>query len=488
MTVTADVERAGARERPLDVFLTKHPGDRAALIDAAGREYSFAQLGSLARRFHAATATREKTLILCGTERTLDGAAAYLLTLTSDHAVFPVGGETLARSLADYLTTWQPEFVLLPTAMAGDAGDALAGCDAVDDAAVPGHVLVRRRDAREASPIHADTKLLLRTSGTIGTPKIVRLSCRNVLSNAADIAAAIGIADDDRGVTSLPLDFSYGLSVLHSHLTRGSSLLITSESPEAGPFWRHAAHRRVSIAYTIPSTCRRLLTAGWTPAKAAGLRLICQAGGYLSAKAKLDLIDRIEPWGVGFAAMYGQTEATARISYLPPTDARERIGSVGGPLRCGRVRLQQRPGGESEIVFEGPNVMMGYARARADLRRGDEHGGVLETGDLGSLDAGYLYVHGRGDRMIKLAGRRLQLEEIEAWLEPRFGETAAVADEELLHVCATGTVGEAAALKRQLASQLAVPPALIALHRFERLPRTSTGKTDLKQLSSLVLR
>jgi long-subunit acyl-CoA synthetase (AMP-forming) len=185
--------------------------------------------------------------------------------------------------------------------------------------------------------------------------------------------------------------------------------------------------------------------------------------------------------------MYGQTEATARISYVPPERLSEKLGTIGVPIPGGRLRLEPLEGGTgggaAELVYEGENVMLGYAETAADLALGDTLLGVLRTGDLGTVDGdGYFSVVGRLKRFAKLFGRRVSLEDIERELESAFPVRAIAteAGERLKVALAVDGDLRDDAVVSHLAKFLAVPPAAIVLRRLAELPLTATGKKDYK--------
>jgi acyl-CoA synthetase (AMP-forming)/AMP-acid ligase II len=189
--------------------------------------------------------------------------------------------------------------------------------------------------------------------------------------------------------------------------------------------------------------------------------------------------------------MYGQTEATARISYVPPERLGEKIGTIGVPIPGGRLRLEPLEGdggGRTELVYEGDNVMLGYAETVSDLALGDVLQGVLRTGDLATVDPdGYFTVVGRLKRFAKLFGRRISLEDVERELESSF-PVRAIATETGnrlgVALVADGAVRDDA-LAAHLARFLAVPPAAIVVRRLPELPLTATGKKDYKAVERL---
>jgi acyl-coenzyme A synthetase/AMP-(fatty) acid ligase len=189
--------------------------------------------------------------------------------------------------------------------------------------------------------------------------------------------------------------------------------------------------------------------------------------------------------------MYGQTEATARISILPSSALPEKLGSVGVPVPGGKVEIESDnelttvAGRAGELVYSGPNVMMGYAETRADLGLGDQLGGILRTGDMAYLDAdGFIHITGRAKRDVKLFGLRVNLDEIENLMRVR-GPAAAVSKNEGVRVyCEYGDAESLEECRRELAQKLGINYRAFEFERIDKLPTTANGKIDYQNLAS----
>jgi acyl-CoA synthetase (AMP-forming)/AMP-acid ligase II len=225
------------------------------------------------------------------------------------------------------------------------------------------------------------------------------------------------------------------------------------------------------------------------PSKYPSLKTMTQAGG----KLKEDLIRHFhgvcQTAGCRFFVMYGQTEATARISYVPPDRSLEKAGAAGVPIPGGSLSLAPVEGmpDAEELVYAGPNVMMGYADSRESLALGDELHGVLRTGDLGRQDAdGFFYVTGRLKRFAKLFGSRVSLDDVEQAVEREHGVLAMASEVEgMLHIfTAPGArVPQPNLIRSGLGHLLGVPPAGIQVNLIAELPLTSSGKRNYKALT-----
>ncbi|MDR7275598.1 AMP-binding protein [Catenuloplanes atrovinosus] len=324
--------------------------------------------------------------------------------------------------------------------------------------------------------VHPELALLLTTSGSTGDPKLVRLSRSAVLANAEQVAGSLGITGDDVAVTTLPLFYSYGLSVLHSHLLRGATVVLERTGIMQRTFWNAVrAHRVTSLAF-VPYQYEMLRRLGFDPAELPSVRTITQAGGRLRTDLISDFAQRMAAVGGRMFVMYGQTEAAPRMATLPPDRLVDKLGSVGLAVPGGAFTVEK-----GEVVYRGPNVMMGYAHSGADLAKGDELGGVLHTGDLGRLDdEGFLFLTGRITRMGKVFGVRINLDDVE-----RHFPVAAVAGDDRLHVFAEATsADEARRLRATIAEWLGTHFTGVDVRPIDALPLLPNGKTDYRALEA----
>ncbi|MFI7117713.1 AMP-binding protein [Amycolatopsis sp. NPDC049868] len=277
------------------------------------------------------------------------------------------------------------------------------------------------RESAEGVEPHPHLAVLLPTSGSTGNPKLVRLSRGAIFANADAIAEVLGIDRHEIAPTSLPLHYSYGLSVLNSHLVRGATVVIEPSGVLGRGFWDAVNEHKVTSLAGVPYHYEMLRRLKFDPAKYPTLRTLTQAGGKLRDDLVAQFNDKIREAGGRMFVMYGQTEAAPRMTTVPAERLAEKLGSAGPALPGGAFAIRREDGSETthpkivgEVVYRGPNVMMGYAEDEAGLAAGDEYGGVLATGDLGYLDEdGFLYITGRLKRIGKVFGNRVSLDDLE---------------------------------------------------------------------------
>ncbi|MGW9631179.1 AMP-binding protein [Agromyces sp. NPDC055520] len=346
------------------------------------------------------------------------------------------------------------------------------------------HLTERREGTRHE--LHSDLALLASTSGSTGSPKLVRLSRSNLESNAVAIADYLNLGEGDRAATTLPLQYCYGLSVVNSHLVSGGSIVLQSHSVVDDEFWQTFDRAEATSFAGVPYTFDLLDASGFAERATPTLRSITQAGGRLAPERVRRYARLGRDRGFAFVVMYGQTEATARMAYLPARLAESAAGSIGAPIPGGRFRIDAPDDlGVGELVYDGPNVMLGYAERPADFASGrvvDE----LRTGDLARRrDDGLYEIVGRSSRFAKVFGLRIDLDRVERLLADGGLEArAASTDERLLLFTReprTAALGSDTA-KQRAADVTGLPVHVIAHYAVDEFPRTASGKPDTAAL------
>lgn len=338
----------------------------------------------------------------------LDSVLRYLGAFESGRAIALIDPALDADVLIGLIERFNPAAVL-----AAPEAEAPGGYTPRD-----GHWV---RDAKIGIHPHPELAVLLPTSGSTGNPKLVKLSCGAVLSNAAAIADVLGIDSDEVAPTSLPLHYSYGLSVLNSHLIKGATVVIEPSGVLGRGFWDAVVEHKATSLAGVPYHYEMLWRLKFDPEKYPSLRTLTQAGGKLRTELVTEFNDKIRAAGGQMFVMYGQTEAAPRMTTVPADRLAEKLGSAGPALPSGKFAIRRDDGSETthpkisgEVVYRGPNVMMGYAESESELAAADQMGGVLATGDLGYLDEdGFLFITGRLKRIGKVFGNRVSLDDLE---------------------------------------------------------------------------
>lgn len=459
----------GTKNTPFASALATH-GDRTAVITADGpvtyRELA-ARVEATANRLG-----RARRLVLVVGANTVEALVVHLAALSVGHPVLLVPGDH-PEAVQSLIDAYDPDVVAHP-----DGGQ---------------WVLDERRPV-SAHDLHPDLALLLSTSGSTGSPKLVRLSHESLQANAESIAEYLEIRDTDRAATTLPMHYCYGLSVIHSHLLRGAALILTDLSVADSCFWDLFRTARGTTFAGVPYTFDLLDRVGFASMDLPHLRYVTQAGGRLAPDRVRHYAALGRAAGWELFAMYGQTEATARMAYLPPVLAETHPEAAGVPVPGGSFRLEPLPDWPEqetgELVYAGPNVMLGYAHTPEDLALGrtvDE----LHTGDIARRTAEGMYeIVGRRSRFAKILGLRIDPAQVETMLA-RHGVTAlCTGDDAALSVAAVAVaVGAQAADARRIrnlvTSECGLPARAVRVHVLADLPRLPTGKPDYRAVREL---
>ena len=433
-------------------------------------------------------------------------AAAYYGVLHAGAVVVALNSQARARDLSAWILHSQSA-VLLADSEHGEVGrlvellpelriEALGPLcnDVMQRISVPA-------DERSGSTADATLASIIYTSGTTGAPKGVMLSQANLACNVAAIIDYLHLDSSDSILNVLPFTYSYGNSVLHTHLGCGARIVLQNSVAFPRQTLELMETERVTGFSGVPSTFAFLLNRTEPDNYDLGtLRYVTQAGGPMP-RTLIDRLCSVLP-GTHVYIMYGQTEATARLSYLPPDDLQSHLGSVGKPLDGVTLEIRRSdgviapPDELGEIWAQGPNVMLGYWRDET-ATAGVLVGGWLRTGDIGHKDEdGYLYIDGRVTDMIKTGAHRVSPADVEEAIAELDGvDEVAVAgvDDELLGQAIHAWVvrGRMSLTERDVLNHCRQNLALYKLPKkisfLERLPKTASGKVQRHRLLEPVM-
>lgn len=447
-----------------------------ACTDGQGRSLTYKELNARVDEVCTTLIDRApRQLGFIFSSNSLEWLCVYLACLRAGHVALLLPSDLESGLAEQLISTYQPDWVWSPSSQQVQQEGSNKWVDALLGAFI-------WRQPRISAPLHPDLGLLLSTSGSTGSPKLVRLSYRALSANASSIANYLNIQVKDRALTTLPPSYSYGLSVINSHVTVGASLVMHNTSLMSRDFLRIVQQECVTTLAGVPTWYQMLLRTGFDKAKVPSLRVLTQAGGRLDERTKLAVLNFAEAKGLRFYVMYGQTEASPRISYVPPEALRDNINSIGIAIPGGNLRLDSET---SELIYSGPNVMMGYADCQQDLGKNSELGGVLRTGDIGLVDAkGFFSITGRLKRFVKLSGNRYGLDEIEVQLTALVNAPVSVAGrDERLGVWIQGVDPDLQTqVKAFLQEKYGLHHTLFRIYLLATLPLLSTYKKDYETL------
>ncbi len=413
--------------------------DRIICIDDEGREYTYGQIWDL------------------GDTLTKDCRGITVLECSND-----------AESLARYLALLRKGCPVI-----------LIGKDLDDDAKK-----ALKSTYEGEYPYNPELGLLLSTSGSTGDRKLVRLSYTNIQSNCDSIVEYLGLTKEERPITTLPMEYTYGLSVIHSHVAVGATIILTNRTLFQKEFWEMVEKYEVTSMAGVPYTYEMFERLRLREMDLPHLKTLTQAGGHLHEELQRKFGDWAAETGRRLFVMYGQTEATARMSYIPPDKCIEKIGSIGIPIPGGSFAIAE----DGELIYFGANVSMGYAVKREDMALGDVNGGCLKTGDMARMDEeGYFYITGRKKRFVKLQGKRFSLDQVQEILQEAFDCEEIICtgnDDDGIKV---NTSSREVADREDEIIQLfmdkwQVRARLVTVNYLDEIPRNSSGKVLYSKL------
>jgi len=417
----------------------------------------------------------EKSLFFLYVANTIDNVGLYLSLLNTKHTI------ALLNAQLDSALKEQLEAQYLPEYIVDSTRATLVGYTTEDYQSKITRLAVFTK-VSDAENIHPNCKLLLSTSGTTGSPKFVKLSEVNLMANAKAIASYLPILDTDVTPLNLPIHYSYGLSVLHSNIISGADIVCGLPDILQREFWSAMeAYKFTSIA-GVPFVYEMLKRIGFLKKVHPGLRYITQAGGNLKAALKTVFLSYCKENDVQFYVMYGQTEATARIAYVPEDHLEEKITAIGIAIPNGKLALDPET---QELLYSGPNVFGGYATSRKDLKNWSTINS-LATGDIATVDKdGYFYITGRIKRFVKIFGNRVNLDDIERFISNTYPQRTLACigiDDTHILISYSGTELDIKHLKKTIFDAYKLHPNTIKVQQLAELPLTGNGKLDYKKI------
>ena len=463
------------------------PAARAFLDASSGKWFTRAELARCLACFSDKLAFTQKALGFVFARNDAASLIAYLGSIEAGHAVVMLDPDLDLALASRLILRFQPDFIVAPASQAFDSTIAAQ----YSASALEVEQTLLRSSRPHLHAVHPDVALLISTSGSTGSPRLVRLSWRNLQSNAASINQALSTTDRDSAMLTSPIFNGYAQSLIHTHLAAGGSFVLARDRIVSRAFWDAVRNAGCATIGGTPYFYQLLDRLDLDALAVPGLKKFIQIGGRLGENLARKYHEAASRRGGALHIMYGQAEATARISGVPPALLPDAARSVGFALPGGRLSIETEgrlcgDSQEGELVYEGPNVMLGYASEPSDLAKGDELGGKLYTGDLGYHDdRGLFYITGRKARFVKLFGWRISLDDVEEMLS-HAGPVAAVSHNDRILIFCESSRGESpnggVPNIEQLAARLRMHPSGFEVRMVPAIPRLANGKTDYRSL------
>lgn len=457
-------------------------GSAVAMIDEEGLEISYDELITEQRRIADVIGKRCLIFALC--ENRVGSIIGYVSFVNARIVPVLLNAHLESELRDNLISAYKPAYLWVPQGMR----EEFSGME--ETYSSYGYVLLKTNFDKEYE-LFQELCLLLTTSGSTGSPKFVRQSYGNVRANAESIAQYLELNASERPITTLPMNYTYGLSIINSHFMVGATILVTEKGLMQKEFWEFFKAQQATSFGGVPYTYEMLDRLRFFRMQLPSLRCMTQAGGKITIELHKKFAKYAAEQKKKFVVMYGQCEATARMGYLPAEKALERCGSMGVAIPGGMFRLIDADGKEiinpnvtGELIYEGPNVTLGYAECGDDLIKGDERNGVLQTGDMARFDEeGYYYIVGRKKRFLKIYGNRINLDEVDQIIKGKFESldcaSGGVDDHMYLFVTDNDFAEE---VRRFISYKTGLNASAFNVIAIAEIPKSDSGKVLYKEL------
>lgn len=457
--------------------------DHIAVETEQGKSLTYAQLKKAAT--YVTWGMEPRKLCFCLCENTIGSFVGYVGLMNANMPTVLLDGSKDMSIIHSLIEHYEPQYLWMPSKRYKELHMGMSSTEYED------YLLVEL--GKQSYEIHPDILLCLTTSGTTGSPKLVKLTEKNLRSNAESIAEYLKITSSERAITSLPMYYSFGMSVINSHLIKGATLLLTDKAVIQREFLNFLKEGKATSIAGVPYTYEMLRRLRFLKMDLPELKTMIQAGGKLNANIVKEYVEVAQANGKEFIVMYGQTEAAPRMSYLPFEKALEKYASIGIAIPGGKLSVRNvndqeitMPEKDGELIYEGPNVCMGYAECIDDLAKGDENHGVLHTGDVARFDSdGYFYITGRMKRFVKVWGNRCNLDATEQLVKTMTTSCACVGIDDKITVFVTQE-GLETKIKDYLCEKTGLNVRAFEVKVVDTIPTLPSGKLDYQTMQKMI--
>lgn len=454
--------------------IDKHNSKATAAVDNFGYEITYGELCQSAKHLADCMETRAVAFILC--ENTVGALAAYIGCEHGQTVPLMLNAGLDSALLEGLLATYTPKYIWVSERKKEEFSQYKEVTRSY------GYILYETES--ESYPVDERLSLLLTTSGSTGSPKLVRYKYGNLEANAKNVAAAFGWTKDERPFCDLSMNYTMGLNVINSHLWVGATVVLTTYNIMSAEYWKMMKEQRCTNITGVPFSYEVFFKLRFQRMTLPDMYTFAEGGGKLTDKMFMDMVDYAEKNGKRFIATFGTTETSARLALLDPAEARKRCGSIGKAIPEGRLFLIDDNGNEidemaaeGELVYEGPNVTMGYATRKEELIAGDDFNGRYATGDMARRDEdGFYYIIGRKGRFLKLLGYRVSLDQCERLIKTEFGLACACTGTDkamVIYVTEPSKTEEVAAF---ICDKVHLYKSLVKVRAIDEIPMNENGK------------
>lgn len=474
-----------AREKEKNsMFLNvdKHNQGKVAIKDDCGYTLTYADICRTIEEFEFLCLPRSVIFCLC--ENCAGSLVGYMAFENNRQVPLLINADMDAELMSNLEAMYAPSYYWVPERKA-----VIVRGEQVYYAY--GYVLLKTGIA--PYPLNNKLSMLLTTSGSTGSPKLVRHKYGNLEANAENVAKVFSWTVNEVGICDLPMNYTMGLNVINSHLVVGASVLMIKANLMDPDFWEFIKVNKGTSFCGVPFSYEVMRRVGFDKMDLPWLNTLAEGGGKLTDKMFRWIATYAKNSGKRFCATFGTSETSARMAFLEPEFALEKIGSIGKAIPNGEMFLLDEVEEEDgmatgELGYRGPNVTMGYALCKGDLMKEDEFCGEYHTGDIAKRDAdGFYYIIGRKGRFLKLFGLRVSLDETERILKTQYTNTDFVCtgdDQHMNIFCTDKKIKEE--IIPFISAKINLNKSAFRTFIINQIPRNEYGKIKFAELNENV--
>nr|WP_296832346.1 AMP-binding protein [uncultured Marvinbryantia sp.] len=462
--------------------IDKHNQEKIAIKDDSGYSLTYSDICRVIYEFDSLKLPR--CVIFCLCENCAGSLVGYLAFENNKQVPLLLGAE-LDKELRENLEAiYTPSYYWVPERKVKEVGgqEVYSSC---------GYVLLRTGYGKY--PMNQKLSMLLTTSGSTGSPKLVRHKYGNLEANAENVAKVFSWTVDEVGICDLPMNYTMGLNVINSHLVVGASVLMVKANLMDPDFWDFIKVNGGTSFCGVPFSYEVMRRIGFDKMNLPEIHTLAEGGGKLTDKMFKWIAEYAKNNGKRFCATFGTSETSARMAFLDPDLAMEKVGSVGKAIPGGEIFLLDEAENADgtvtgELGYRGPNVTMGYALCKEDLIKDDEFCGEYHTGDIAMRDKdGFYYIIGRKGRFLKLFGLRVSLDETERILKTQYPgvDFVCLGDDKKMNIFTTNQE-----IKKEIIPFICTKTNLhnsaFRVHWVNEIPRNDYGKVKYAEMEKIV--
>jgi long-chain acyl-CoA synthetase len=459
--------------------LIKHH-EATAVITSDGKSFDYSSIINISNKIYSFI--NHRSLVFCLCKNQIGSLCGYVSFISNRVVPLMLESSLDKELLENLIKTYNPEYLWVPKEQVGEFTKGQEIYSILD------YSLIKLTNHNKYQ-LNDDLALLLATSGSTGSPKLVMLTYENIKSNAKSIVEYLSIDKNERPITTLPMSYSFGLSIINSHLYSGSTILLTNRTLFEKEFWSFLNEYKATSFSGVPYTYEMLKKLRFTKMDLPSLTTLTQAGGKMNIDLNKEIAEFCHNNNKRLFVMYGQTEATARMSYLPHEQSLSKLGSMGIAIPGGQFSIINESGQTvtesnvvGELVYEGRNVSLGYAECGKELSKLDENKGVLITGDMAKRDEnGFYYIVGRKKRFVKIFGNRINLDETERLLKNIVSDCACVGNDDQMYIYINDE-SRSEEVRNFISVKIGIHHSAFTIKHTATIPKNPSGKTIYNKL------